>query len=43
MRESDFRTAYSADRAAALAGIPEFTLHYWARTLRLNRALPTSG
>mgnify|MGYP001594884122 CR=1 FL=1 len=25
-------TAYSAERAAALAGIPLSTLHYWART-----------
>jgi hypothetical protein len=24
-------TAYTADRAAALAGVPQSTLHYWAR------------
>lgn len=26
------RAAYSADRAAALAGVPRSTVHYWART-----------
>jgi uncharacterized protein (DUF433 family) len=26
------RAAYSADRAAALAGVPKSTVHYWART-----------
>src|SRR5262245_13790019 len=26
------RTAYVADRAAALAGVPKSTVHYWART-----------
>lgn len=26
------RTAYNADRAAALAGVPRRTLHYWGRT-----------
>lgn len=25
-------TAYTADRAAALAGVPQSTVHYWART-----------
>ena len=25
-------TAYQADRAAALAGVPQSTVHYWART-----------
>jgi uncharacterized protein (DUF433 family) len=25
-------TAYPADRAAALAGVPQSTMHYWART-----------
>ena len=28
----DVRSAYDADRAAALAGVPKSTLHYWART-----------
>jgi hypothetical protein len=27
-----FRAAYAADRAAALAGVPKSTVHYWART-----------
>jgi uncharacterized protein (DUF433 family) len=26
------RAAYTADRAAALAGVPKSTVHYWART-----------
>jgi len=26
------RAAYTADRAAAIAGIPKSTVHYWART-----------
>jgi uncharacterized protein (DUF433 family) len=26
------RAAYTADRAAALAGVPRSTVHYWART-----------
>jgi len=28
----DVTGAYTADRAAALAGVPKSTLHYWART-----------
>jgi len=28
-------TAYTADRAAALAGVPQSTMHYWARTKAL--------
>jgi uncharacterized protein (DUF433 family) len=36
MRESSVmqhvRAAYTADRAAALAGVPRSTVHYWART-----------
>lgn len=28
----EVRTAYTADRAAALAGVPLSTLHYWTRT-----------
>jgi uncharacterized protein (DUF433 family) len=27
----EFRGAYSADRAAALSGVPKSTVHYWAR------------
>ena len=30
-RVSRIDTAYAADRAAALAGVPTSTLHYWAR------------
>ncbi len=29
---SNVLTAYPADRAAALAGVPKSTLHYWTRT-----------
>ena len=29
---TSFRAAYTADRAAALAGVPRSTVHYWART-----------
>jgi len=31
-RALEIRTAYPADRAAPLAGVPKSTLHYWART-----------
>ena len=31
MHASDRRGAYTADRAAALAGVPRSTVHYWAR------------
>lgn len=30
--QTERRTAYAADRAASLAGVPRSTLHYWART-----------
>jgi DNA-binding transcriptional MerR regulator len=31
MKISELRGAYTADRAAALAGVPLSTVHYWAR------------
>jgi uncharacterized protein (DUF433 family) len=31
MRLCEFRGAYTADRAAALSGVPQTTIHYWAR------------
>lgn len=32
LRQIEIRTAYTGERAAALAGVPKSTLHYWART-----------
>jgi uncharacterized protein (DUF433 family) len=31
MRIADYQGAYTADRAAALSGVPRSTTHYWAR------------
>jgi uncharacterized protein (DUF433 family) len=31
MKIADFKGAYTADRAAALSGVPRSTIHYWAR------------
>lgn len=31
MKPSERRGAYTADRAAALSGVPKSTVHYWAR------------
>jgi uncharacterized protein (DUF433 family) len=31
MRLADIKGAYTADRAAALSGVPRSTVHYWAR------------
>ena len=31
MKMSDWRGVYTADRAAALSGVPRTTVHYWAR------------